>query len=139
MTLGFDYGTANCSVARIINGDVQPVPLMGPSRYIPSTLSAPNRESVTEFLFRYRNIRPMGEVGETLLRNAINTNRSEGIKLLPDDVHFGQQATALYLEDPSDCYYVKSPKSFLGLLGLRDVQLAIFEDLVCAMMVTAHI
>lgn len=47
---------------------------------------------------------------------------------------FGHQALELYLEDPKDVYFVKSPKSFLGAMGLRDMQLSFFEDLVCAMM-----
>ncbi|WP_062263697.1 molecular chaperone [Endozoicomonas arenosclerae] len=135
MALGFDYGTANCSVAHMVEGNVQPISLVGDDRYIPSTLSAPNRESVSEFLYRFMGISPAGKEGEALLRSSINTNRSEGIQLHADDVRFGHQATDLYLEDPTEVYYVKSPKSFLGLLGLREIQLAIFEDLVCAMMV----
>lgn len=134
MALGFDYGTANCSVSHMVDGRVQPVTLAGGERYIPSSLSAPSRESVSEFLFRFMDIMPVGELGETLLRSSIKGNRDEGIRLLPDDLRFGRQATDLYLEDPTETYYVKSPKSFLGLLGLRDIQLAIFEDLVCAMM-----
>ncbi|MDO1708232.1 molecular chaperone, partial [Escherichia coli] len=43
-------------------------------------------------------------------------------------------ALELYLKDPRDVYYVKSPKSFLGASGLHEVQLSFFEDLVCAMM-----
>ncbi|MCV5928296.1 molecular chaperone, partial [Escherichia coli] len=65
---------------------------------------------------------------------AINLNREESIDLEADDIAFGQDALKLYLEDPRDIYYVQSPKSFLGASGLRDVQLAFFEDLVCAMM-----
>ncbi|WP_236631542.1 molecular chaperone [Endozoicomonas numazuensis] len=134
MALGFDYGTANCSVAHRVDGEIQPIPLMAEERYIPSTLSAPNREAVSEYLYRFMNILPEGKVGEALLSRSMRTNKEEGIHLLADDVRFGQQATALYLEDPTETYYVKSPKSFLGLLGLRDIQLSIFEDLVCAMM-----
>ena len=134
MALGFDYGTANCSVSHVVNGCVQPISLIDGERYISSTLCAPSRESISEFLYRFMEIMPVGEIGETLLRNSIKGNRDEGIRLQPDDMRFGKQATALYLEDPTETYYVKSPKSFLGLLGLRDMQLAIFEDLVCAMM-----
>ena len=134
MALGFDYGTANCSVAQVVEGNVQSIPLVGEECFIPSTLSAPSRESVSEFLFSFMDILPEGETGETLLRNSIRANKEEGVHLLADDVRFGKQATALYLEDPTETYYVKSPKSFLGLLGLRDIQLVIFEDLVCAMM-----
>ncbi|MCV5640717.1 molecular chaperone, partial [Escherichia coli] len=77
---------------------------------------------------------PFDQVGEQVLRRAINLNREESIELEPEDIAFGQAALNRYLEDPRDIYYVKSPKSFLGASGLRDVQLSFFEDLVCAMM-----
>lgn len=38
------------------------------------------------------------------------------------------------MEDPEEVYFVKSPKSFLGANGLKPQQIAMFEDLVCAMM-----
>ncbi|MGR5543315.1 molecular chaperone, partial [Vibrio campbellii] len=64
----------------------------------------------------------------------IKVNHEEGLDVRSDDVKFGHEALELYLEDPKDVYYVKSPKSFLGAMGLRDMQLSFFEDLVCAMM-----
>ncbi|MDG2840340.1 molecular chaperone, partial [Vibrio parahaemolyticus] len=134
MFIGFDYGTANCSVAKMESGDPVLLNLEGNSPFIPSTLAAPTRESVSEHLFRHRDIKPLDQVGEQVLRRAINLNREESIDLESDDIAFGQAALNLYLEDPRDIYYVKSPKSFLSASGLRDVQLAFFEDLVCAMM-----
>lgn len=135
MAIGFDYGTANCSVAQMQNGMVKAVPLVGEDFYIPSSLCAPSRESVTEYLYRHMNILPEGNVSEGLLRSSINANRDEGFEVLESDVQFGKMAMAQYLEDPTEFYYVKSPKSFLGTLGLSPIRLAIFEDLVCAMMV----
>ncbi|MFA0725314.1 molecular chaperone, partial [Vibrio sp. 10N.222.49.E5] len=79
------------------------------------------------------NIKPSDVVGEQVLRRAIALNREESIDLVPEDMAFGQAALDLYLEDPRDVYYVKSPKSFLGASGLHDVQVSFFEDLVCAM------
>lgn len=134
MYIGFDYGTANCSVARMQGDQPQLIPLEGESFYIPSTLAAPTRESVSEHLFRHRDIKPFDALGEQLLRRSINANKEEDIQLLFDDVTFGQAALNQYLTDPQEVYYVKSPKSFLGTMGLRDVQLSFFEDLVCAMM-----
>lgn len=139
MSIGFDFGTANCSVAQVVsdaeaNTKVRTIPLNGQSNYIRSTLCAPNRESVSEYLFRHLDIRPIGEVAETLLTNSVNRNRRERIDVKPNDILFGEQATAWYLEDPVDTYYVKSPKSFLGLLGLDQIRFAIFEDIICAMM-----
>lgn len=134
MYIGFDYGTANCSVASMVDGQPSLLPVEGSSYYIPSTVCAPTRESVSEHLFRHLNIKPSDTVGEQVLRRAIAANREESIDLLPEDMAFGQAALDLYLEDPRDVYYVKSPKSFLGASGLHDVQVSFFEDLVCAMM-----
>ncbi|NLS12017.1 molecular chaperone [Vibrio sp. SM6] len=134
MAIGFDYGTANCSVAHVVDQQVVPIPLVGDQRYISSTLCAPTAETVSEYLFRCLNIRPSDATGELVLRRAIELNREEGLEVRSDDVLFGMQALDHYLEDPKNVYYIKSPKSFLGAMGLRDVQLSFFEDLVCAMM-----
>ncbi|MEH6577756.1 MAG: molecular chaperone [Amphritea sp.] len=134
MAIGFDFGTSNCSVAHVVNNNVQTISLSGKESFILSALCAPTRETVSEYLFSCLNILPMNSVGEGVLRHAIAENRAEGLKVKSDDVLFGQQALDLYLEDPDFVYYVKSPKSFLGTLQLRDPQLALFEDIVCAMM-----
>lgn len=134
MSIGFDFGTANCSVAHTIDGKITQIPLVGENAFIPSTLCAPNAESVSEYLFRCLDIKPSDETNEAVLRRAVKINREEGLEVQADDVKFGHQALELYLEDPKDTYFVKSPKSFLGAMGLRDIQLSFFEDLVCAMM-----
>ncbi len=134
MFIGFDYGTANCSVAKMVEGEPTLLKLEGDSTYIPSTLAAPTRESVAEYLFKHRYIKPFDALGEQVLRRAIALNREEDIQLEASDLAFGNAALDLYLEEPSETYYVKSPKSFLGTSGLRDVQISFFEDLVCAMM-----
>lgn len=134
MFIGFDYGTANCSVASMVNGQPNLLNLEGNSPFISSTLCAPTREAVSEYLFRHYNISPSSPVGEQVLRRSIAFNRDEDIEVLKGDLLFGQAALDLYLEDPREVYYVKSPKSFLGASGLHEVQISFFEDLVCAMM-----
>lgn len=134
MFIGFDYGTANCSVAVMENGQPRLLPLENSHTFIPSTLCAPTREAVSEYLWRHFGIQPGDTVGEQLLRRAVAYNREEDIIVEPGDLRFGRAALATYLEDPEEVYYVKSPKSFLGASGLHDNQIAFFEDLVCAMM-----
>lgn len=134
MFIGFDYGTANCSVAMMDGNSPILLPLEADNYYIPSTLCAPTRESVTEYLYRFMQVQPKGTQGEQALRRAINLNREEDIQLQLGDMQFGQQALDTYLDDPQEVYYVKSPKSFLGANGLQPMQLSFFEDLVCAMM-----
>ena len=134
MYIGFDYGTANCSVAVMEGNAARMLPLEGDNYFIPSTLSAPTRESVSEYLYRFFAIDPTDPLGKQLLRSAIAANQEEGIVLEPQDLLFGQAALNSYLADPEFVYYVKSPKSFLGVNGLHDIQIRFFEDLVCAMM-----
>ena len=74
------------------------------------------------------------EENQQLLRRAISYNREEDIPVGGDSVLFGLQALAHYMEDPEEVYFVRSPKSFLGANGLKPQQIALFEDLVCAMM-----
>lgn len=134
MAIGFDFGTSNCSVAHVVNGHVQTIPLSENETFILSALCAPTRAAVSEYLFRCLNIAPSSSAGEAVLSRAISDNRAEGLEVRLDDVLFGKQALNLYLEDPDYVYYVKSPKSFLGTLQLREPQLVLFEDIVCAMM-----
>ena len=69
-----------------------------------------------------------------LLRRAVSFNREEDIDVTPSSVQFGLSSLGQYIEDPEEVYFVKSPKSFLGASGLKPQQVAMFEDLVCAMM-----
>ena len=61
-------------------------------------------------------------------------NREEDIDVNANSVQFGLTSLGQYIEDPEEVYFVKSPKSFLGASGLKPQQVALFEDLVCAMM-----
>lgn len=135
MFIGFDYGTANCSVA-IMDKDEKPslLRLEGDSTLLPSMLAAPTREAVSEWLYRHHNVPFDDEASAALLRRALSANRLEDIDVGPASVMFGMNALAHYIDDPEDVWFVKSPKSFLGATGLKPQQIAFFEDLVCAMM-----
>ncbi|MGS0728573.1 molecular chaperone, partial [Shewanella sp. 0m-11] len=58
------------------------------------------------------------------------------LDLLPNEqaVFVGEQAIDAYLDMPDEGFYVRSPKSFLGATGLRESQIALFEDIVTLMM-----
>ncbi|PWC11484.1 molecular chaperone [Brenneria corticis] len=133
MFIGFDYGTANCSVAVAQDGAPRLVPLENDSPYLSSLLCAPVREAVSEWLWRHHQVEASGE-SALLLRRAIGYNRDEDIRVQPDSVKFGRDALRHYIADPQETWFVKSPKSFLGASGLKPQQIALFEDLVCAMM-----
>ncbi len=134
MHIGFDYGTANCAVAHLVNDQPQLIPLENNQPYIASALAAPNRESVCEFLTRHMDVPAVTLLEKQRLMQATQFNFDEGIHLSPTDVQFGDAALKQYLDDPEETYYVKSPKSFLGVSGLKETQCQQFEDLVCAMM-----
>ncbi|PLR50688.1 molecular chaperone [Chimaeribacter arupi] len=134
MFIGFDYGTANCSVAVMREGDAVLLPLENETPYLPSMLAAPTREAVSECLHRHWQVPTGSDENQQLLRRAINLNREEDIPVNADSVLFGLAALGHYVEDPEEVYFVKSPKSFLGANGLKPQQIALFEDLVCAMM-----
>ena len=58
------------------------------------------------------------------------------LDLAPDEqaVFVGEQAIEAYLDMPDEGFYVRSPKSFLGAVGLRADQMSLFEDIVTLMM-----
>ncbi|MGG8271195.1 molecular chaperone [Klebsiella sp. 141161] len=134
MFIGFDYGTANCSVAVMQGGSPRLLTLENGSPLLPSMLCAPTREAVSEWLYRHHNVPADGAENQALLRRAINYNRDQDIEVLSNSVQFGLASLHQYVDDPEEVYFVKSPKSFLGANGLKPQQVALFEDLVCAMM-----
>ena len=135
MYIGFDYGTANCSVAMMEDEQVRMLPLEHDSPYLPSMLCAPSRDAVSECLHLHWQIPTASDANQQLLRRAIAANREEDIRVDGQSLQFGLQALHSYNCDPQEVYFVKSPKSFLGAAGLKRQQIALFEDLVCAMMV----
>ncbi|UCQ25307.1 molecular chaperone [Edwardsiella piscicida] len=137
MYIGFDYGTANCSVAVMDGEQIRMLPLEQDSPYLPSMLCAPTRDAVSECLHRHWHIPTGSDENQRLLQRAVAANREEDIHVDADSLQFSLQALHSYNRDPQDVYFVKSPKSFLGANGLKEQQIALFEDLVCAMM--AHI
>jgi len=131
---GFDYGTANCSVAVMRDGAPQLLKMENSSTLLPSMLCAPTREAVSEWLYRHHQVPATAGETQALLRRAISYNREEDIDVHATSVQFGLASLRQYVSDPQEVYFVKSPKSFLGASGLKPQQIALFEDLVCAMM-----
>ena len=118
MFIGFDYGTANCSIAVMQDGAPRMLMMENGSTLLPSMLSAPTRESVSEWLYRHHQVPASGDETQALLRRAINYNRDEDIDVLSNSVQFGLASLKQYIADPEEVYFVKSPKSFLGASGL---------------------
>ncbi|EIV9312793.1 molecular chaperone [Shigella boydii] len=134
MFIGFDYGTANCSVAVMRDDKPHLLKMENDSTLLPSMLCAPTREAVSEWLYRHHDVPADDDETQALLRRAIRYNREEDIDVTAKSVQFGLSSLAQYIDDPEEVWFVKSPKSFLGASGLKPQQVALFEDLVCAMM-----
>lgn len=106
-------------------------------RYISSTLYAPSRDVIVNWL--HKNL-PLAEQKtfqqqrQHQMQKGQNTLRELTLDGYPTELSFGQQALNNYLEEPDEGYYIKSPKSFLGASGLLPQQVDLFEDIVAAMM-----
>ncbi|MBR9729037.1 molecular chaperone [Shewanella intestini] len=137
MLVGFDYGSANCSVGMLVNDKVELLPLSNDSKYLPSTLYAFDRDLIAEAV--YKQLPDDQKLEYASLRSA-QLERARQVRheldLMPDEqtVFVGKAAQAQYLDMPEEGFYVRSPKSFLGAIGLRTEQIALFEDIVTLMM-----
>lgn len=110
MQAGFDYGTSHCSIGLVRDRSIELVPLENGATMIPSTLFAP---------------RPNDQLD------------SDTIEFTPEvlnELRFGKAALDQYLVEPTEGFFVKSPKSFLGASGLSEEVKERFIMVVAAMM-----
>ena len=135
--IGFDYGTSNCAVGVMENNSPRLLSLGDHGRYISSTLYAPSRDVIVNWL--HKNLSESEQKNfqfqrQHQLQKGKNTLRELTLDGYPTELSFGQQALNNYLQEPDEGYYIKSPKSFLGASGLLPQQIDLFEDIVAAMM-----
>jgi hypothetical chaperone protein len=110
---GFDYGTSHCSIALTRGDEIEFVTLEDDETLIASTLYAPKADFELE----------LGD-------DAVLDMFSQSYR----DLRFGREALDAYLNDPTEGYFVKSPKSFLGATGLNENVKERFISIVAAMM-----
>ncbi|SEL54613.1 hypothetical chaperone protein [Colwellia chukchiensis] len=135
--IGFDYGTSNCAIGVMTDHQPQLLSLGDHGRYIPSTLYAPSRDIIVNWLFKQLSspARDSFQQQRKLqLQKGRNSLRELTLDGYPTELSFGKAALNHYLQAPDEGYYIKSPKSFLGASGLMPQQIALFEDIVAAMM-----
>lgn len=135
--IGFDYGTSNCAVGVMRNNSPELLSLGDHGRYIASTLYAPSRDIIANWLHKHLTLTEQKKFQlerKFQLQKGQNTLRELTLDGYPTELSFGQQALNNYLEEPDEGYYIKSPKSFLGASGLLPQQIELFEDIVAAMM-----
>lgn len=112
---GFDYGTSNCSIGVLRDGEATLLAVEGEYRQIPSTLYAP---------------KPLSQFGS----GAPDVRALDLATASKDALQFGRAALAAYLQSPETGYFIKSPKSFLGAKGLSPELRERFVAVVAAMM-----
>jgi len=135
--IGFDYGTSNCAVGVMNNGQPEILSLGDHGRFIPSTMYAPNRDIIVHWLYQQLTEQEQAKFKlqrSQPLQKSQNVLRELKLDGIPTELSFGQAALNNYLEEPEEGYYIKSPKSFLGASGLMPAQINLFEDIVAAMM-----
>ena len=135
--IGFDYGTSNCAVGVMENKTPKLLSLGDHGRYIASTLYAPGRDVIVNWLYKHLPLaeqKAFKQQRQWQLDKGQNTLRELALDGYPTELFFGQQALDNYLLEPDEGYYIKSPKSFLGASGLVPQQIELFEDIVGAMM-----
>ena len=140
MFVGFDYGTSNCAIGVMdnMNTGVNLVPLDQGQAFMTSTLYAIERELICEYVGQHIPNKHLQEdylnIRRGLLAQAQKVRIDEDIRANEQSLFFGHDAFQQYLEMPSEGYFIKSPKSFLGASGLRPAFVHFFEDIVTAMM-----
>lgn len=142
MFVGFDYGTSNCAMSYLTDAGARLIPLYGESTFVPSTLYALERGFIAELIAEHlAQQAPDGEAKmdyarsrSALLGQARAGKIEHDLDQVRDGIFFGSEAIEHYISAPSEGYFIKSPKSFLGASGLRQQSVDFFEDVVAAMM-----
>ncbi len=120
MFIGFDYGTANCSVAVMRDGKPQLLKMENDSTLLPSMLCAPTREAVSEWLYRHHDVPADDDETQALLRRAIRYNREEDIDVTAKSVQFGLSSLAQYIDDPEEVAgYIRNSSHHAAIFAHR--------------------
>jgi hypothetical chaperone protein len=138
MFVGFDYGTSNCAMSYLDQGSAKLIPLYGNNTFVPSTLYALERGFIAEFIAQQladgESKLEYSRSRSALLSQARAGKIEHDLDQVHDGIFFGSEAIEHYIGAPSEGYFIKSPKSFLGASGLRQQSVDFFEDVVAAMM-----
>ncbi len=142
MFVGFDYGTSNCAMSYLTEAGARLIPLYGENTFVPSTLYALECGFIAELIAEHlAQQAPDGEAKKdyarsrsALLGQARAGKIEHDLDQVRDGIFFGSEAIEHYISAPSEGYFIKSPKSFLGASGLRQQSVDFFEDVVAAMM-----
>ncbi|MFT6388454.1 MAG: putative chaperone protein [Cellvibrionaceae bacterium] len=139
MFSGFDFGTSNCAMGTVTNGnEVQLLSIDKGEVFMPSALYSLDRNLICESAaLLMTDKKSQGDYIDQRTEQLASARRVRISENIPADgkvVFVGQEAYAQYLNFPSEGYFVKSIKSFLGSGGLHHKAVQLFEDIVTVMM-----
>ncbi|MGO2366142.1 MAG: molecular chaperone [Pseudoalteromonas sp.] len=138
MLVGFDYGSSNCAMG-VMNAQqtVELVPLEQGKHFLPSTLYTPHSalvvDYVTEHLKGTHHEAVFLQTRQPLLNSMTRIKSELDFQSGDKAIFVGREAIEEYTQFPDEGYFVKSPKSFFGAVGLKQAQINFFEDIATAM------
>ncbi|WKD23304.1 molecular chaperone [Pseudoalteromonas sp. KG3] len=138
MFVGFDYGSSNCAMG-VMNAQnvVELVPLEQGKHYLPSTLYTHHSALVVDFVAQHLTGSAYESDFKSQRQALLNTmvRIKSDLDLAPgeENLFIGREAINEYVQFPEEGYFVKSPKSFFGAIGLKQGQINFFEDIATAM------
>ncbi len=136
MFIGLDFGTSQCAVTAATPNGLVTVPLEAGQAYLPSCLYTPERCLISDFV-AHSDIQGKADYIQsrrTPLQLAQDAKRNLGLRESREAILFGTAAMDQHMADPTEGFFIKSPKSFLGASGLREDMVNYFEDVVTAML-----
>ena len=107
--IGFDYGTSNCAGGVMENNTPKLLSLGDHGRYIPSTLYAPSRDIIVNWLHKHLTLaeqKNFQQQRQRQLQKGQNSLRELILDGYPTELSFGQAALNNYLQEPDEGYYL---------------------------------
>lgn len=136
MFVGLDFGTSQCALTAATPNGLVTVPLEAQQPFLTSCMHTPDRCLISDFVAA--NIQgdktEFHQSRHIALQKTIEAKRNLAINHSREALLFGADAMAQHMADPTEGFFIKSPKSFLGASGLREDMVNFFEDVVTAML-----
>lgn len=137
MFVGFDFGSSNCAMGVMQKGHPSLVKLDYDKPYLPSSLYAQHQSLIVDYVAKHCVDDGQGYANsrKELLNNTVTIRRDLDLAQSESGLYIGRDAIKEYIDFPEDGFYVKSPKSFFGAIGLKQHQIEFFEDIATAMII----
>ncbi len=130
MHVGIDFGTSNNAVSVYEAGAARLLPVGDEgATLLPSALHIDERALIPLRVLDYLDPSVSAHYQERRHSDLLRARQVQQLEGLDGELRFGEEAFAAYMHFPGEGYFIKSPKSFLGVSGLGAGQLNLFEDI----------